>query len=249
MTATAAPRSPSIAHHRDCWPPPRPALAVRARHLALPRLRARHGAREFQAALPAIAARQRLGAAHPGGDDPHLHGDFRAGDAQPRLPGVDDTFAYSLYLCAGILPWLYFTELLSRSLTLFLEHATLLKKVSFPRSTLPVILLLRSTSTSPSSSPSSCSSSPPSAASPAGGARLPAAPRCCSRRFALGLGVLLGVLNVFFRDVAQLVGVALQFWFWLTPIVYSTAILPDRAQRLFALNPMPSWSPPTSASC
>src|SRR3972149_990461 len=29
-----------------------------------------------------------------------------------RLPGVDDTLAYSLYVCAGLLPWTYFTELL-----------------------------------------------------------------------------------------------------------------------------------------
>jgi lipopolysaccharide transport system permease protein len=55
---------------------------------------------------------------------------------------------------------------------------------------------------------------------------------------ALGLGTLLGVLNVFFRDVGQLAVVILQFWFWLTPIVYSTAILPERARALLAWNPL-----------
>jgi len=39
--------------------------------------------------------------------------------------------------------------------------------------------------------------------------------------FTLGLGIFLGTLNVFFRDVGQLTGVVLQFWFWLTPIVYT----------------------------
>lgn len=56
--------------------------------------------------------------------------------------------------------------------------------------------------------------------------------------FAIGLGVTLGVLNVFFRDVGQLVGVVLQFWFWFTPIVYPLNILPAWLQSLMKLNPM-----------
>src|SRR3546814_11409100 len=58
--------------------------------------------------------------------------------------------------------------------------------------------------------------------------------------FAIGLGMVLGVLNVFFRDVGQLFGVVLQFWFWLTPIIYPASILPERLQPLMALNPMAS---------
>ena len=56
--------------------------------------------------------------------------------------------------------------------------------------------------------------------------------------FALSLGLLLGVLNVFFRDVGQLMGIILQFWFWLTPIVYPLQILPGYAQQLVGLNPL-----------
>src|SRR5690606_31107725 len=56
--------------------------------------------------------------------------------------------------------------------------------------------------------------------------------------FSIGLGMVLGVLNVFFRDVGQLFGVVLQFWFWLTPIVYPITILPERVQALMAFNPM-----------
>ena len=55
---------------------------------------------------------------------------------------------------------------------------------------------------------------------------------------AVGLGITLGVLNVFFRDVGQFFGVFLQFWFWLTPIVYPASILPAQAQDLLVLNPM-----------
>jgi lipopolysaccharide transport system permease protein len=56
--------------------------------------------------------------------------------------------------------------------------------------------------------------------------------------FALGLGTLLGTMNVFFRDVGHLVGIVVQFWFWLTPIIYPVAILPDKIKQFIMLNPM-----------
>ena len=56
--------------------------------------------------------------------------------------------------------------------------------------------------------------------------------------FAIGLGLVLGVLNVFFRDVGQFFGIVLQFWFWLTPIVYSVNVVPEAARPLIELNPM-----------
>jgi lipopolysaccharide transport system permease protein len=56
--------------------------------------------------------------------------------------------------------------------------------------------------------------------------------------FTLGLGIFLGTLNVFFRDVGQLTGIVLQFWFWLTPIVYTFGSLPEVARRVLQYNPM-----------
>ncbi|MDX2167835.1 MAG: ABC transporter permease [Deltaproteobacteria bacterium] len=155
-----------------------------------------------------------------------------------RLPGTTDRFAYSIYLCAGLLPWTYFSEVLLRALSVFLDNAALLKKVSFPRSVLPVALL--------------CSATLNFAIIfgilllvLAGLGRFPGWAvlallplLALQQAFALGLGVLLGVLNVFFRDVGQLVGVLLQFWFWLTPIVYSPAVLPERARDWLAWNPL-----------
>ncbi len=56
----------------------------------------------------------------------------------------------------------------------------------------------------------------------------------------IGLGVFLGIMNVFFRDVGQFVGIVLQFWFWFTPIVYPASVLPEYIQPWFRLNPMVS---------
>jgi lipopolysaccharide transport system permease protein len=38
--------------------------------------------------------------------------------------------------------------------------------------------------------------------------------------------------------VGQFFGIFLQFWFWLTPIVYPANILPEQVKPLMALNPM-----------
>ena len=155
-----------------------------------------------------------------------------------RLPGVDDTLAYSIYLCAGLLPWNYFSEVIGRSLTVFLDNAALLKKVSFPRISLPAILLLSATINFAIIFGLLLLVLAVVGRFP-GWAVVAFVPLLVLQQaFALGLGILLGVLNVFFRDVAQLVGVVMQFWFWLTPIVYSTAVLPERVRGAFALNPM-----------
>jgi lipopolysaccharide transport system permease protein len=56
--------------------------------------------------------------------------------------------------------------------------------------------------------------------------------------FSVGLGITLGVLNVFFRDVGQFFVVLLQFWFWLTPVVYPIGILPAAVRSIVENNPM-----------
>lgn len=56
----------------------------------------------------------------------------------------------------------------------------------------------------------------------------------------LGLGIswLLAALNVFLRDVAHIIGVVMNIFFFLTPIVYSYSLIPERARGIMGLNPM-----------
>lgn len=58
--------------------------------------------------------------------------------------------------------------------------------------------------------------------------------------FTLGAGLLLAPLAVFFYDVIEMVGVALAALFYLTPIVYPMAILPDRWRWVVRFNPVRS---------
>lgn len=159
---------------------------------------------------------------------------------QARLAGIESRFAYSIYLCSGILAWGLFSEIVSRCSSTFIENANLIKKISFPRICLPVIVVLSAlinfgiifslfmlflvvTDSFP------------------GWIFLASLPVLLLQTlFSVGLGVTLGVLNVFFRDVGQLLGVVIQFWFWLTPIVYLKAMLPEQIQHLIKFNPMAS---------
>ena len=56
--------------------------------------------------------------------------------------------------------------------------------------------------------------------------------------FAMSIGLLLGIFNVFVRDIGQVVPVVLQAMFWVTPIVYTIDILPQQTRDLFKLNPL-----------
>jgi lipopolysaccharide transport system permease protein len=157
-----------------------------------------------------------------------------------RLVGVDGTFGYSIYLCSGILTWGLFSEIVSRNQSIFIDNSNLLKKINFPRLCLPLtvfftallnfsiifglfILFLIISGNFP------------------GTVFLAMIPILLIMvLFATGLGITLGVLNVFFRDIGQLFGLVLQFWFWGTPIIYPTDILPERIRTIIELNPMTS---------
>ena len=56
--------------------------------------------------------------------------------------------------------------------------------------------------------------------------------------FTAGLGLLLATAYVFVRDARHLLDVALQVWFWLTPIVYAASLAPENLRRWLQLNPM-----------
>ncbi|MEW5910190.1 MAG: ABC transporter permease [Thermodesulfobacteriota bacterium] len=60
----------------------------------------------------------------------------------------------------------------------------------------------------------------------------------CLAILALGLGWAVSALNVFIRDIGQIVGVILQIGFWATPIFWDIGIMPEKIRFFFKLNPM-----------
>lgn len=155
-----------------------------------------------------------------------------------KLPGIESQYAYAIYLSTGFLAWTLFHELLTRMLTLFIDNANLMKKIRFPRIALPVItvvtgilnnLILLAAILVVFAALGHL----------AGMELLWLVPMIgLTAAFAAGLGLVLGVLNVFIRDVGQFITVVLQFWFWLTPIVYPLSIVPDEYRFLLHYNPL-----------
>jgi lipopolysaccharide transport system permease protein len=55
---------------------------------------------------------------------------------------------------------------------------------------------------------------------------------------ALGVGIVLGILNVFIRDIGQVIPLVLQIGFWFTPVVYVPNALPADLRTLLVYNPI-----------
>jgi ABC-2 type transport system permease protein len=56
--------------------------------------------------------------------------------------------------------------------------------------------------------------------------------------FALGFGLVLSSLNVYFRDVEHFMSIVFLVWFYLTPIIYPLTVVPAHYRSLLKLNPM-----------
>lgn len=53
----------------------------------------------------------------------------------------------------------------------------------------------------------------------------------------VGFGWLIASINVFFRDVGQVLSVVLQLWFWATPVFWQLEMMPASYHRILKLNP------------
>lgn len=156
-----------------------------------------------------------------------------------KLPNMaNDKLAYAIYLLSGLIAWSLFSEIVNRCLTVFIDNGNLMKKMLFPRISLPlivagsalinnlllllaVLLIFALLGHVP-------------------GPQVAWVPLLVLLTMGLGLGVglLLGILNVFARDIGQVVPVMLQLAFWFTPIVYTPSVIPAHLRPLLSLNPM-----------
>ena len=56
--------------------------------------------------------------------------------------------------------------------------------------------------------------------------------------FTLSISNLVAVLNVFIRDISQIINVVLMVWMFGTPILYSVTMIPERFKIIYYINPM-----------
>ena len=155
-----------------------------------------------------------------------------------RIQGIGSPYSFAIYLTAGILAWNLFSEIITRCLNLFIVHGNLIQKVMFPKVVLPAIavgisvldnfmlflsimLIFALLGHMPS-------------------IQVLWLPVLVLTTLALGIGfgLILGILNVFIRDISHVVPIILQIAFWFTPIVYPLSIIPESYRYLLYFNPM-----------
>jgi lipopolysaccharide transport system permease protein len=154
-----------------------------------------------------------------------------------RLPGTSEMNAYGIYLAAGLIPWIAFSATVNRCASVFLEKKHIITKVNTSLFALLLHICLSETITYAISMMVFF-------------AILAFQGYEFHRLFlflpllyylqqvlALGIGLFAAVLNVFVRDVREIIGVIMQLWFWFTPIVYIPDILPLAVQKLLVWNP------------
>lgn len=145
---------------------------------------------------------------------------------------------YAAFLCAGLIPWLMFAEIIQRGHTCFLENAALIRHSSFPRILLPlmttlsamlnfsILLLIYLVVLALSGQRLSVHLV----------AMVPLILLLGGLAFSATVG--LALVNVYARDISQAVPFGLQLVFWLTPIVYPQSAMPQPLARFLDWNPL-----------
>lgn len=157
-----------------------------------------------------------------------------------RFLGIDsgNDVPYPVFSYTALLPWMYFSNSLSRCSNSLVGNAALISKIYFPRLIVPlsavlpglvdfliafVILLgmLLYYGIWP-------------------GWAILTLPLLLLLAMitTLGVGLWLSALNVQYRDVQYITPFLIQVWMYATPIIYSTSRIPERWLWLYNLNPM-----------
>ncbi|MBF0442018.1 MAG: ABC transporter permease [Oligoflexales bacterium] len=158
-------------------------------------------------------------------------------EAKIGVKAASSPFGFTIYLCAGLIPWMSFTETVTRGANVFLENAHLIKKISFPTEILYSIVAGASTVTFTISMAiyltlilvAGHGVEPPFVLVPV--------IFIMQMMFAIGLAMFLSVFTVFFRDTQQILSIVFQIWFWVTPIVYLSERAPRELRWIFRVNP------------
>ncbi|MCV6589593.1 MAG: ABC transporter permease [Marinobacterium sp.] len=158
----------------------------------------------------------------------------RLGEVSPAL----GEYGYSIYLVSGILGWNAFSNTVTRMSSVYLERAAVIARVDLPLVQLPLFIPLTEVLIFAVSFSFFIGFLLLLGHGP--GPEYIWLPLILAVQMLLAwsLGFICAVLSVLLRDVRELVAVAMQLWFWLTPLVYVMGILPQWLQSLMLLNPM-----------
>ncbi len=145
---------------------------------------------------------------------------------------------FAIFLFGGLLPWMALHEGVLRSSTAITDNATLVKKLRFPAEILVLAVVLAALLHEAIAAALFVGVLLWMGDFSWGGLPLLLLAVPLQVGLTLGLGLLVSAVHVFFRDTAQILGLVFQAWFYLTPIVYPLALVPEKYHGWLELNPL-----------
>ena len=145
---------------------------------------------------------------------------------------------YPLYLITGQTLWTFFNESTNMSMYSVLQNGSLIKKVYIPKFIFPISRVLSSFVTMSFSLAAILIVLIFTRAPFYWSMLLFPVPLFFLLLFAMGIGMVLSALSVYFRDITHLYGVLTLAWMYLTPIFYPVDALPKEVVPLITSNPM-----------
>lgn len=153
-----------------------------------------------------------------------------------RIPNLG--VPYPIFLYAGLLPWTLFANSLAGATNSLVSNADLITKIYFPReifvistimakivdfllaSTIFIVFMVYY--------------------------QLPITWNilwilpifAIQQLFTYGLSLFMAAANLFYRDIQYLLGLIILIWMYLTPVIYSTELFPEKYRWIFQINPI-----------
>ncbi len=156
-----------------------------------------------------------------------------------RTPGPGEgSGGYVVYLCSALLPWSAFADCVGRCTQAFVHNAMYLRKLPIPEQVFVAQAALSAACSLLISYAILVGVAVVLGHEPTWHWLLLPVPLGGLIAVGFGVGMALGTLNAFIRDVGQVVPIALHVGFWLYPIVYRIDMVPEWLRRAIPFNPV-----------
>jgi lipopolysaccharide transport system permease protein len=149
-----------------------------------------------------------------------------------------DNVPYPIFAFAGLLPWTYFSQSITRSGASVVSDANLIRKIYFPRLVIPTSAVIAPLVDFALSFLIFGVMMAWYRVIPGWAVVTLPLFLCLAVCAALGVSLWLSALNVRYRDVGHAIPFLVQFWMYASPIVYPISLIPQRWRLLYSLNPV-----------
>jgi len=154
-----------------------------------------------------------------------------------RIPEHAGSTGAAVYIMAGLFPWMALAEGLNRSTTSLIENATLIQKTVFPTEILIAKAVITPFSTHGIAIALLALYMLATAHNTAALLMIPFVVGL-QVVFTIGVGFIFASLAVLLRDTVQILQLVINFWLYITPILYPLSMLPSWSQGLMSANPV-----------